>query len=229
MKRYELHRDAPPIVFANIGTTMKGAIDDLSAIRSVFKDLAIHRFYIHADAALAGMILPFLDNAPPWNFTAGIDSLAVSGHKMVGSPIPCGIVLARRRHVDRIARHVEYVGSLDTTISGSRNGLTPLILWYAWQVVGPEGFRRKVRHCLAMADYAIRRLRDIGRHPWRHPHSITVVFERPSIACAERWQLAVQDDIAHLITMPQTTPERIDAIVSDLAADTSDGREEKWG
>lgn len=221
-----IHRDVPPIVFANIGTTMKGAIDDLQAIRAVFKDLALHRHYVHADAALSGMILPFVDDPPEWDFLAGIDSVAISGHKMIGSPMPCGVVLARRQHVDRIARNVEYVGSLDTTIPGSRNGLTPLILWFAWQQLGTEGFRRRIQHCLDMADYALDRLRQIGRNPWRHRHSITVVFERPSARLAHRWQLAVQDDIAHIITMPQTTRDLVDRFVAELAQDTMDPRED---
>ena len=99
-----LHRDVPPIIFANIGTTMKGAIDDLDAIRGILNDLAISEAYIHADAALSGMILPFVDEPQPWDFAAGIDSLSISGHKLLGSPLPCGVVLARKQHVDRIAR-----------------------------------------------------------------------------------------------------------------------------
>ena len=42
------------------------------------------------------MILPFVDDPPPWNFAAGIDSIAISGHKMIGSPLPCGVALARK-------------------------------------------------------------------------------------------------------------------------------------
>lgn len=54
-----IHRDVPPIIFANIGTTMKGLIDNLQTIRDILDDLAIPESYIHADAALSGMILPF--------------------------------------------------------------------------------------------------------------------------------------------------------------------------
>ena len=56
-----IHRDVPPIIFANIGTTMKGAVDDLAKIRETLDDLAIPNAYIHADAALSGMILPFVE------------------------------------------------------------------------------------------------------------------------------------------------------------------------
>ena len=139
-----IHRDVPPIIFANIGTTMTEAVDDVSRIRGILRKLAIPASYIHCDAALCGMTLPFIEGAPVYDFRRGIDSISISGHKFIGSPIPCGIVLARRHYVERIARSIEYVGTLDTTLTGSRNGITPLFLWYAIHRDGREGFRRQV-------------------------------------------------------------------------------------
>src|SRR3569623_3805990 len=51
-----LHRDVPPIIYANIGTTMKGAVEDLATIRGILDALAVPNSYIHADAALRGRI-----------------------------------------------------------------------------------------------------------------------------------------------------------------------------
>ena len=90
-----LNRTKPPIICTNIGTTMKGAVDDISTIQSIFEELAISKKYLHADCALSGMILPLLKETPAWNFSHGVDSLSISGHKMIGSPLPCGIVLAK--------------------------------------------------------------------------------------------------------------------------------------
>lgn len=211
-----IHRDVPPIVFANVGTTMKGAVDDIAGIRQIFDDLAIQSHYIHADAALSGMILPFVEEPEPWDFDAGVDSISISGHKMVGSPIPCGVALARKANVDRIARRVEYVGTLDTTLSGSRNAITPLFLWYALRTVGLDGFRRIVGECFEVADYAVEQLCRAGRNAWRHKNSITVVFDRPAPGVVSRWQLAVYGGTAHLITMPHVTCEHIDRFIADL-------------
>ena len=55
-----IHRETPVIFMANIGTTMKGAVDDLDRVGSILLDLGITRSYIHSDAALSGMILPFV-------------------------------------------------------------------------------------------------------------------------------------------------------------------------
>ena len=216
----KVHRDVPPIIFANVGTTMKGAVDDLAGIRDLLDDLAIHRSYIHADAALSGMILPFADDPQPWNFADGVDSISISGHKMIGSPLPCGVALAKKANVDRIARSIEYVGTLDTTILGSRNAITPLFLWYAIHTVGLDGFGRRVRECFEVADYTIRRLGEIGWEAWRHRNSVTVVLPRPSMAFTGKWQLAVHHNSAHIITMPHVTRALIDRLIADLATET---------
>ena len=221
-----IHRDVPPIIFANVGTTMKGAVDDLDGIRQILDDLAIPNHYIHADAALSGMILPFVDDPQPWDFRAGLDSIAISGHKMIGSPLPCGVVVAKKANVDRIARSIEYVGTLDTTILGSRSAIAPLFLWYALHAVGLEEFRRRIDHCFETADYAIGRLREIGRRVWRHRNSVTVVFDRPSMRLIRKWQLAAHHEVAHLITMPHVTRRQIDRLVEDIAGDTPDAARE---
>jgi histidine decarboxylase len=213
-----IHRDVPPILFANVGTTMKGAIDDLAGIREVLRDLAIGRHYIHADAALHGMILPWVDRPQPWNFDAGIDSIAISGHKFIGAPFPCGVALAKKAHVERISRSVEYIGTLDTTLSGSRSGIAAVFLWYALRTTSRTRWRELVAECLEVADYAIDRLDAIGRNPWRHENSPIVVFDRPPAAIMGKWQIAVHDRIGHVIAMPHVTRGHVDRLVADLAA-----------
>lgn len=213
-----INRHRPPIIFANIGTTMKGAIDNLDRIHAILSDLALPQHYIHADAALHGLGLAFLDDAPPWNFKAGVDSLSISGHKWLGSPIPCGIALARRRHVERIARSVEYVSLRDTTLAGSRNGLTPMILWHSLRRHGYEGLRAMVHQCLATADFTVSLLREHGFDAWRNPHSPIVVFPRPPEFLQHRWCLAPQGQLTHIVCMAHVTQEIIRRFVNEYVA-----------
>ena len=110
------------------------------AVRNVMDGLQVRDFYIHADAALSGMILPFVPDPQPHGFDAGIDSMSISGHKLIGSPLPCGVVLTKREYVAKIARSIEVVGVMDTTIPGSRSAIAPLIIWHALQKHGLEGF-----------------------------------------------------------------------------------------
>ena len=218
-----IHRDAPPIIFANIGTTMKGAIDNLATIRGILEDLAISQSYIHADAALSGMILPFVAEPQPWNFAAGADSISISGHKLLGSPLPCGVVLAKKRNVDRIARSIEYIGALDTTIAGSRSAFGPLFLWYRLRSLGHEGISEIVRRSMELAAFAESRLNTEGIPAWRHKNSVTVVFPRPPAALMEKWIIAPRRDIAHIITLPHVTED----VITEFVADYVKARSEK--
>lgn len=45
-----------------------------------------------------------------------IDSIAVSGHKFLGCPMPCGITLTRKEHIAKMSQEIEYLNSVDTTI-----------------------------------------------------------------------------------------------------------------
>ena len=212
------NRDVPVIFMANIGTTMKGAIDDVRRVREIFEALAITQHYIHGDAALSGMILPFVDDPQPHTFADGFDSISISGHKLIGAPIPCGVVLSRKEYVARIARSIEYIGAMDTTLTGSRNGIIPLMLWLAWERYGIEGFRELVANMLGVAAYAVERFNSLGIPAWRNRNSATVVFPRPPADIIEKWQLAPYEAIAHLITMGHVTREQIDQLGDELAA-----------
>ena len=213
-----INRDVPVIFMANVGTTMKGAVDDVRRVRAILDDLAVTRSYIHADAALSGMILPFVDDPQPHTFADGFDSISISGHKLIGAPIPCGVALTRAPYVARIARSIEYVGVMDTTLTGSRNGLTPLMLWLAWERFGAEGFGEIVGEMLDVAAYAVDRLNGLGIPAWRHRNSVTVVIPRPADDVIAKWQLAPYREIAHLITMHHVTRDHIDRLADDLVA-----------
>lgn len=215
---------ANPIIFANIGTTMLGAVDNISLIQQRLAEMGIARndFYLHADAALSGMILPFVEYPQPFNFAHGIDSISVSGHKMIGSPIPCGIVVAKRAHVQRISVDIDYISAQDKTISGSRNGHTPLIMWAALRSHSHMQWSERTQHCLELAQFAVERFKAAGIKAWRNHNSITVIFPCPSPWLCQKHGLASSGRNAHLITTPHhhnrlRISQLIDEIIADLA------------
>ncbi len=211
-----IRRDVPPIIFANIGTTMKEGRDDIRIIKGILDELAIERRYIHSDAALCGGYAAFLDPRPAWDFADGADSIAISGHKFFASPIPCGIVLARKEHVDKVASSVAYIGTRDTTISGSRDGFTPMLLWYAIKSLGMKGMKKRLEKAMATADYAQLQFRAAGLKARRNTAALTVVFSRPQQWICDKWQLASSGEISHLICMPHTSKEQIDSLLEDI-------------
>ncbi len=224
-----IHRDRPTIIMATVGTTMTEASDDILKIRSVLSEFAITKSYIHCDAALSGMVLPFVKNPPPFGFPTGMDSIAISGHKMIGSPFPCGVVLAKKNNVNLVARNIEYVGALDTTISGSRNAFAALVLWYAVKRYGAAGLKKLVRDSIARAEFAVKKFKQSGVEAWKNENSLTVVFPRPSEKLAEKWQLASKEGISHMVTLPHLSREKIEIAVREIARDLGKSKRGKSG
>lgn len=222
-----LKRDRPAIFFLNIGTTMTEAVDKLDEVKAIIKKLAIKDFYIHCDAAFLGSIAPFIENGPKFDFSEGVDSISISGHKFLGSPIPCGLVLVKRNHRDRVAHSISYVDTLDTTISGSRNGITPLFIWDFIQKKGIEGLKERTKESQALARYTEQEMNRIGIPAWRNNEALTVVFPKPSVAIRDKFQLACDENIAHVICVPGITKEQIDELISALDKDIHCYLEEK--
>jgi histidine decarboxylase len=201
------------VVVANIGSTMTGAVDDVRKISRILEKHKI-KYYIHADAALYGMVLPFCSDIK-FDFRTKINSIAVSGHKFVGSPIPCGVVLARKKSVEGLQSYIEYINAHDTTLSGSRDAFTPLIFWYRIKTVGYKGFKKHVQYSNDLADFLVAELNRIGWPRVGHSY-ITVRFQRPSERLVNKWELAADGDMAHVICLPHETKEQLHMFVKDL-------------
>ena len=112
-------------------------------------------YYIHVDGAFSGMILPFVEDSQPFTFADGIDSISISGHKMIGSPIPCGVVMVYKEVSDKFSMEIEYISSHDKTITGSRNALSALILWQAIRGIFYEDHKNRIKYCLDNAEFAV--------------------------------------------------------------------------
>jgi histidine decarboxylase len=212
----KMNRDKPAIVLATYGTTMKEAKDDVSKIKQILKNSAMHEHYIHCDAALSGAYGRFLEPRIPFDFEDGSDSISISAHKFIGAPIPAGVIITKKTNKDRIANSVSYIDTLDTTITGSRNGHSSLFLWYALKQYGIEGLRERYEHSLETARYCVKRMNDIGIKAWTNPGAITVVTPIMPKEIISKWQLATNDEISHIICMPSITKVQIDALIVDI-------------
>lgn len=217
------HRDHPAIVVANIGSTMTEAKDDISKIKTMLRASAIRNSYIHCDAALSGTYLALLETSPKFDFPSGADSIAISGHKFIGSPIPCGVVIVKKNYKERIGQSIPYIGTMDTTITGSRNGHSPLFLWYAIKKMGVEGLKERALKSMELATYTEKKLQELGLDAWRNPNAITVVMPQPSEDICKKWQLATENGISHIICMPGLTQQVIDDFLEDLRNSLSSG------
>jgi histidine decarboxylase len=213
-------RGRPVILALTCGTTMKGAHDDIAGAIAVLDQAGIgpDRRFVHVDGALNAMVVPFLPSAPAQirpDFALGLDSISTSGHKMIGTAMPCGALIARKTHLDRISRAISYLRSNDTTLMGSRNGHAVLAIWTRLMTHGVPGFTEDALRCTLRAEGLATSLRAVGAEVLLNPHSMTVVFPQPSEAIVKTYQLACYRGKAHAIVMPSVTDALIDRFTSD--------------
>jgi histidine decarboxylase len=212
-------RDRAAMIVATAGTTMTEATDDVAAITDACDELAVTRRRIHVDAALSGIPLALLPEGtrPAFDFTAGATSMVISGHKFLSTLMPCGVLVYAEPPV-AITGRVAYTGSADTTITGSRSGHTPLLLWWALCTLGPQGLRRRAQASRKLAAYTHRKLQKMGWPTGLNPHAFTVTLDQPPERVLAKWVLASDGQTAHVVCMPGVTREQIDHFLSDLAA-----------
>ena len=211
----------PVILALTCGTTMKGAHDDIAGAIAVLEaaDCGPDRRYIHIDGALNAMVIPFLQDAPDGirpMFDLGFDSISTSGHKMIGTPMPCGALVARKSHVTRISRAVSYLKSNDTTLMGSRNGHAVLAIWVRLFGHGYGLFANDATVAVDRAATLAKRLRTSGAEVLCNPHSLTVVFDEPEPEVVRKYQLACSGGLAHAIVMPSVTDDLLDQFSDDF-------------
>lgn len=210
----------PAIVNANLGTTMLGATDNT---REIYRILCKHglkdKYYMHADGALMGFVLPFIEK--DLFFKKRIHSISISGHKFLGVPFPCGVFMMEKRLLDIVKKHIDIIGTSDCTISGSRNGHSALFLDHIIQKRGRAGFESDIMACIDTADYMVNMMNHRGLEAWRNQNSVTVVFEKPHDSVVRRWQLATsyapeRPALSHAVVLPHVTRRKVNTFVKDV-------------
>ncbi len=206
------------ILFLTCGTTVKGAHDNVAGAIKCLREGGVKQHYVHVDGALNAMVLPFIEDVPraiQASFNHGIDSLSTSGHKMIGTPMPCGVLIARKLHVARIAQSIAYLRSNDTTMMGSRNGHAVLAIWARLIGHGIDGYKADVAQCRSRAEWLKSKLENAGVPVLLNSFSLTVLFPQPSEEIVKTFQLACSRGEAHAIVMPSVT----EALLGRFAAE----------
>lgn len=255
----------PILVIMNYGTTFKGAYDDVKAVGAALEPILRRHglyeravefepgkcdtrsgYWMHVDAALGGAYMPFLRMAkdaglvqeagPEFDFSLPhVHSMAMSGHKWMGAPVPCGVFMTRRKYQLAPPDDPEYLGAQDTTFAGSRSALAAAILWCYFARTSYEDQIRKAIRTEDLAAYAFAKLSALDKlkrgELWveRTPLSLAVRFRAPSEANILRYSLASvtllvggeKRNYAHVYIMEHVTEELIDRLVTDLSRDSA--------
>lgn len=203
-----------------------------------------HGFWIHVDGALGAAYLPYLrmckergdsrmahvERVPEFDFgVKHVFSIAMSGHKWIGAPWPCGIYMTKVKYQLRPPSVPEYLGSPDTTFAGSRNGFSSVVLWERMARFTQAEQEDRALAAEALAGYAEAALNHLGTEIHRDlrarrtPLALTVRFLKPVDSIVFKYSLSTETfrgestvDYAHLYVLPGITRELIDRFVDDL-------------
>ncbi len=233
--------DEPALIVATIGTTFKGAIDDVDLIRPVLAD---RDHYLHLDAALFGGYLPYTEHAATvsaalpgedGNDSNGTryDSIAVSCHKFFGFPSPAGLFVTRRSLYDefnsffRQIHNPEYIHQVPGTITCSRDAVKPAEFYFYTTPIAVTRQQEDARLMLVNTTYLHDQLRTHlpeYKAVRSNPLSNTIYFRHPGDAIVEKYSLATMhlekdnkaEAFAHAIVMPHVSQTVLDEFLSDL-------------
>lgn len=235
--KLRVHGDAPALVVATVGTTFKGAVDDLDRIRETLRECPS---FLHLDAALFGGYLPFTPHAGVVSFQADentlsgrYDSIAVSCHKFFGFPSPAGLFVTRQslyeefNELFREIHNPEYIHQVPGTITCSRDAVKPAEFHY---FTTPTALDRQAKDATLMLENAAYLFDQLQTHfPERaavrsNPLSNTVYFRSPGNEIVRKYSLATMhlnvgngdEEFAHAIVMPHVTRDVLAEFLSDL-------------
>ncbi|WP_299113334.1 aminotransferase class V-fold PLP-dependent enzyme [uncultured Winogradskyella sp.] len=178
----------PFFVNATAGTTVLGAFDDIKSISEVCKTYSL---WLHVDGAYCGSVIFSKTYKHLVNGLDFSDSFSLNGHKMLGTPLGCSIIITKHKAQlhHSFSNEADYLYQTDgddfnlgkTSLQcGRRNDA--LKLWTLWKSVGTNGLEQIVDHQFELAQTA----RDyINSHPdytlYSYDDSISVCFNYKDI------------------------------------------------
>lgn len=195
-------------------------------------------YWFHVDGALGAAYMPYIEMAhkakiikergPNFDFRLPfVHSIAMSGHKWLGIPNPCGIYMTRTKNQMLPPDNPDYIGTPDTTFAGSRNGLSAMLLWDYHARHSYSDLVEKALRLEALAKYAEELLlelqKQLGKDLWvaRTPLALTVRFRQANAELVTKYTLASETlngrKYSHIFMMEHVTKALLDEFVEELS------------
>lgn len=221
----ELDTSRPVLMVYAMGSTFKGAIDNMEELNGVLsKHTEILAIYRHLDAALFGGYLPFTKHKDMVDMKKqGFESISISGHKFFGIDSPSGLFICTRKvYESQNSFNVPYLNNNMRMINCSRDAIQPLKFWWLIKKVGMEKWTEQATSIMECTQYLADELEKINWPHWLNEYSNTVFFMRPSKDIIDKYLLAgghderFGGDLNHIVVMQHITKEAIDTFIDDL-------------
>ncbi len=203
-------------IIAVAGTTEYGMVDPIEEIALLADENGI---FLHVDAAFGGLVLPFLSNAPAFDFSLpGVSSISVDPHKMGMSTIPAGVLMVRDPDLLNLLNvETPYLTvKQEYTLAGTRSGASVAGALAVLDHLGRDGMQAIVEGCMAntkrliggMEAYGISRVvtPDVNVATFHHCNNIP-----------DGWVVSsTRNGHLRIICMPHVTRDRIEEFLEDI-------------
>ncbi len=149
-------------IIGTAGTAELGTIDPIEQLAQI---ASVHNVWLHIDAALGGLVIPFLKEKHKFDFNLeAVKSMTVDPHKMGMATIPAGGILFRDdKSLNLIKTETPYLtDNFQYTFAGTRSGASAASAWAVFKLLGMEGFKKIVNKCLKMTQLFRDGLKDTG-------------------------------------------------------------------
>ena len=206
------------------------------------------KYWIHVDGALGASYMPFYKmgvehglitppkdtHFPEFDFSLPfVSSIVSSSHKWIGAPWPCGVYLTRAKLMLKPPSKPGYIASSDTTFAGSRNALSPLLIWSHISTHDYETEAKRLNKCFEVVEYSIEKLKALEKKLKpkddgyllikRSPLSLAVFFRKPNDKICKQFSISFDtykgDSMAHIFVMEHVTKDLIDRFIAALESD----------
>ncbi len=208
------------------GNTEYGAVDDIELLSEIALE---KKLYLHVDAAFGGFVLPFLKELgypiKKFDFSIeGVNSITIDPHKMGLAPVPSGGLLLRDAE---LLKHIEtsspyLVEKKHYTLLGTRSGASAAATYAVLRLMGREGYKRNVEHCMLLTLKLYNGLRNMELNVFEPKMNIVVFAHERQDAIADEllkkgWMISrTKKGEIRLVIMPHVREENVAALLKDL-------------
>ena len=220
--------DRTVAIVGTAGTAELGAVDPIGKLSEI---ALAHGIHFHVDAALGGLVIPFLEpakrDALEFDFLLeGVKSVTIDPHKMGMSTIPAGGILFRdQTFLEHLRTETPYLTeTAQYTFVGTRSAASVAATWAVFESLGREGFRKTVKRCMALTTLLAKEVEVLGLKLMAQP-SLNIVAFRTSnskqIAETLRmrgWFVSYVPrlDCVRIVVMPHLRRQHVQAFLKDL-------------
>jgi tyrosine decarboxylase/aspartate 1-decarboxylase len=215
-------------IVCSAGTSELGVVDPIPKLSEIATS---HNVHLHVDAALGGLIIPFLEperqNKHAFDFRMdGVKSMTVDPHKMGMSTIPAGCVLFKEKAIlEYIKTETPYLTETrQYTFTGTRSGASAAATWAVFESLGADGFKKTVRRCMKLTGFLSNEIEASGFEKVRDPMLNIVAFRTPNSKTTAQnlrnagWFVSYVPrlDCLRIVVMPHVKQRHLEAFLEDL-------------